>query len=49
MPRVSWTERPIGWVRFVYGNDGHDVISDYTTNLESVLEPINAYAESLDA
>jgi hypothetical protein len=23
-----------GWVRFVYGNDGWDVISDYTVNLE---------------
>lgn len=26
-----------GWVRLVYGNDGSDVISDYTTNLDSVL------------
>lgn len=40
-------ERPDGWVRFIYGNDGCDVISDYTTNLESVLAPINAYADSL--
>lgn len=40
---------PFGWVRFVYGNDGWDVISDYTTNLEGVLAPINAYAEQLDA
>lgn len=23
-----------GWVRFVYGNDGYDVICDYTMNLE---------------
>jgi hypothetical protein len=23
-----------GWVRFVYGNDGWDVINDYTVNLE---------------
>lgn len=36
-----------GWVRFVYGNDGYDVISDYTTNLESVLAPVNAYADTL--
>ena len=36
-----------GWVRFVFGNDGYDVISDYTTNLESVLAPINAYADTL--
>lgn len=35
------------WVRFVYGNDGHDVICDYATSLEDVLAPINTYAESL--
>jgi hypothetical protein len=28
----------VGWVYFVYGNDGWDVISDYTTNLESFLK-----------
>jgi hypothetical protein len=26
-----------GWVYLVYGNDGWDVISDYTTNLESLI------------
>lgn len=36
-----------GWVRFVYGNDGWDVVCDYTTSLESVLAPVNAYADSL--
>lgn len=30
-------ERHVGWVRFVYGNDGWDVINDYTTNLEEAL------------
>ena len=34
-----------GWVKFVYGNDGPDVINDYTTNLEDVLAPVNKYAE----
>jgi hypothetical protein len=29
-----------GWIRFIYGNEGPDVINDYTTNLESILEPI---------
>jgi hypothetical protein len=38
-----------GWVRFIYGNDGHDVISDYTTNLEDVLKPVNDYADTLAA
>lgn len=41
------TLAPQGWVRFVYGNDGYDVISDYTTNLEDVLAPVNAYADTL--
>lgn len=31
----AWKDGEIfGWVRFVYGNDGWDVISDYTVNLE---------------
>lgn len=38
-----------GWIRFVYGNDGWDVVADYTTNLEGVLAPINEYADSLCA
>lgn len=29
--------RPLGWVYFVYGNDGYDVISDYTVNLEKLV------------
>lgn len=31
----------IGWVYFVYGNDGWDVISDYTTNLEPLMVEAN--------
>jgi hypothetical protein len=34
-----------GWVYFVYGNDGYDVVSDYTTNLEGLLAGANAIAE----
>lgn len=37
-----------GWVFFVYGNSGYDVISDYTTNLEAVLAPVNAFTNTLD-
>lgn len=39
----------IGWVRFIYGNgnEGLDVISDYTVNLEPIMvkvtEMINEY------
>ena len=41
-----------GWVYFVYGNDGWDVISDYTVNLEKYIgegtvtdRVINKYAD----
>jgi hypothetical protein len=36
------------WVFFVYGNSGWDVISDYTTDLEAVLEPVSQYAETFE-
>lgn len=36
-----------GFVHLVYGNSGHDVISDYSINLESALGGISEYAESL--
>jgi hypothetical protein len=39
----------IGWVYIVLGNDGYDVISDYTTNLEYLLAGANKLAESLGA
>jgi hypothetical protein len=29
--------KPIGWLYFVYGNDGWDVLSDYTVNLEQII------------
>lgn len=37
-----------GGVWFVYGNDGWDVVSDYTVNLETVLRPALDYAETLE-
>jgi hypothetical protein len=37
-----------GWIRFIYGNDGPDVINDYTTNLEKYLSETIALAETLD-
>lgn len=36
--RTDNDPRPDSWVRFVYGNDGYDVISDYTTDLDDVLK-----------
>jgi hypothetical protein len=35
-----------GWVAFIYGNDGHDVIHDYSTNLEDVLKGAEELADS---
>lgn len=47
-PHTTGREHPAnGWVYFVYGNDGWDVICDYTTNLEEVLKDTTVYAESL--
>lgn len=40
--------KQVGWVRFIYGNDGPDVINDYTTNLEKYLSETLELAEQLD-
>lgn len=42
--------RQLGWVRFVYGNSGYDVISDYTTNLDAlgVLDRANEIAKQYE-
>jgi hypothetical protein len=37
----------VGWVFFVYGNDGWDVICDYTTNLEDVMERVQVLSDKL--
>lgn len=44
---VQRTNVETSWVRFVYGNDGWDVINDYTTDLETVLKPVNDYADRM--
>lgn len=33
-------QQAIGWISFVYGNDGFDVASDWTVNLEDLIQPI---------
>lgn len=38
-----------GWLQLVYGNDGHDVIHDYTTNLEALLAGASQLADELAA
>ncbi len=40
--------RTLGWVYFVYGNDGFDVISDHTSCLTKRLSPITALADRLE-
>jgi len=30
-------KKPFAWAYFVYGNDGWDVMSDYTTNLDGLM------------
>jgi hypothetical protein len=45
---VSQDGHNAGWVYFVYGNSGWDVISDYTTNLEDVLQPVIAFADTFE-
>lgn len=37
----------VGWVFFVYGNEGWSVVSDYTMTLQEFMEPINAYCDNL--
>ena len=39
---------PSGWVRFVYGNSGWDVICDYTTWLEPYIKETEALATQLE-
>lgn len=40
---------PAGMILCVYGNDGHDVIADYSASLEEILGPVNVYADTLAA
>lgn len=42
-------KRPLGWVKLVYGNDGFDVISDYSVNLGAVLMPANELSNWVQA
>jgi hypothetical protein len=38
-------EEPFGWVRLVFGNDGWDLVSDYSVNLEAFLAPVQVVAD----
>lgn len=39
---LSAPGRVVGWLYFVFGNSPEEVLTDYTTNLEPALAPINA-------
>lgn len=43
---ASETGERVGFVRFIYGNDGWDVINDYSSSLEYALVQANKLAES---
>jgi len=38
-------DMPVGWVLFVFGNDGYDCIHDHTSNLEGILATATLLAE----
>lgn len=40
-------QQKIGWVRLVYGNEGWDVICDYTVNLEDKMTRTQALIDEL--
>lgn len=46
---VASGEKIVGWVFFVYGNNGWDVMSDYTVNLEPWLKDAGDLAGRLEA
>lgn len=45
----KYTGKRVGWVRFIYGNSGWDVVNDYTTNLEPAMELVTNYCDTLEA
>lgn len=36
-----------GWIYLVYGNGCDEVVSNYTTNLDSFMDKVNAFADTL--
>ena len=37
----------LGVIRFIYGNDGYDVIADYSVSLEEFMKGANEYGDKL--
>lgn len=38
-------EAQVGWIHFVYGNAGYDVISDYTLSLKELIKPVERWID----
>lgn len=47
--KLSRDDQDFGWAMFVYGNDGWDVIADYTTNLDAIVKGAEAIADRLQS
>lgn len=44
---VTKSNKYVGYIILVYGNDGYDVIHDYSESLTDFMSPIETFAESL--
>ncbi|HGC8067002.1 TPA: hypothetical protein ACI1IR_004362 [Yersinia enterocolitica] len=42
------TDGQKGWVLFIYGNDGYDVIADNTVNIEDALKAASDLGDQLE-
>lgn len=47
---VYFAGKQIGWISLIYGNgnNGLDLISDYTTSLEDLIKPVTEWIKTLD-
>jgi hypothetical protein len=43
---LDGAKRRVGYVHFIYGNSGHDVMHNWTTNLDEILKPAMDLADS---
>lgn len=32
-----------GWFRLIYGNDGWDVVNDYSTNMQEIMDAVEIW------
>lgn len=41
----AWRDKKLHWVTLVMGNDGYDVICDYSTRLETLMEQLEGWID----